>query len=142
MSQSMIISLAAIFISLSSLAVTFWSVWRDRPQLKFTSHFYPSSEYGSANIRVRVVNAGRRPLILRLIGGDYSGGYRSGTYLGDSGKGLRLGEHEFFEESITRGHHMCLDAEGKLLIRLWFEDSLGRRYVVPESERDVKALFS
>jgi hypothetical protein len=138
---SELMSLTAVVIALGSLVVSFWVSWGDRPKLKVSTQFYPGFEDAPPKFRVWAVNAGKRPIILRLLGGDHEDGW-SGTYLGESGKGLRLGENEFFEDNISPGHNIFIHPGGSRLVRMWFEDSLGRRYPVPRSEQYIAALLA
>lgn len=75
------ISIAALILSTVSLAISWYFGFRDRFKLVATSEFFPENEYGPAYIRIKVVNVGRRLVILRLLGGDHSEGGWSGTYL-------------------------------------------------------------
>ncbi len=56
-----------------------------------------------AGIAVQVVNKGRRPVILRLLGGHDSSGRWSGTYLDHEKGGLRLDEHGRHDFAIEPG---------------------------------------
>lgn len=56
------ISVLAIVISLGSLTVSLLAFLRDRTRVRVTSTFYP--EPGHAQIRLSIVNVGRRPVVL------------------------------------------------------------------------------
>jgi hypothetical protein len=141
METSTILSLIAVLISLGSAGISLWSLLRDRPRLQLHSHLAPANEYGPGQITFKAVNKGRKPVVLRLFGGDYEGEALLGTYLGEKGAGLRLGESDFFEKTIMADNSMCMDLEGNFLIRVWVEDSTGRRYYFKKSTEQVKSLL-
>jgi hypothetical protein len=103
--------------------------------LKVTSAFYDESEWALANISVTVVNVGRRPAILRLLGGSNNRGESSGTFFESIGGGMRLGEHERHDLTIERKDAFAIDPDGpdEPYARMWVEDSLGNRYSVSRS---------
>lgn len=59
-----------------------------------------------------IVNAGRRPIIMRLSGGEDSQGEWGGTYLDHEGGGVRLGEHEALERYIEKNDPLEFNPEG------------------------------
>jgi hypothetical protein len=131
-----IVSTIALILSFGSFGVAAYNPFRDRPRLKVTSNFWEESEWGPASIHAIVVNAGRRPVILRLLGGDGPQGGFSGTYLAHDSGGLRLGEHERHEFSIkSEDAFFQADPDGPLepFARMWIEDSLGNRHAIPRS---------
>ena len=105
---------------------------RDRANIKTSSKFYPASEFSGASFDFTVINAGRRPIILRMRGGVDKDGDWVGTYLGKDQAGLRLGEHERFEPTpynvVT-------------LVDLWVEDTLGRRYTIKDAKKNLASLL-
>jgi hypothetical protein len=138
MATSTILSLIAVTISLGSAGISLWSLLRDRPHLQLRSNF--ADEFG-LQITFKAVNKGRRPVVLRLFGGDYENSEWSGICLGEHEGGLRLGEKDFFEKIIYAGGDMCKDLEGNSLIRVWIEDSTGRRYYFKKSAEQVERLL-
>src|SRR5262245_45948108 len=96
-----VISILALFISMISLAISWFFNFRDKADLKIIGKFFVSHpDYDRAHINVKVVNSGRRPMILTLFGGDLKGGGYCGTSLGKDHKGLRLDEHESYETKV------------------------------------------
>lgn len=137
------LSIAAILISLASFGVSARTAFHDRARLRIKSVFVPASEYGPDRIVVTMVNVGRRPVILRLIGGSDSAGHWGGTYLEHDKGGLRLAEHERYEKTFEKEDTIQFNPNGEDLFSeaLWVEDSLGIRHPIPDSrEHIIKAL--
>ncbi len=134
------LSVCAISISLISLV---WSIHigrRDRGKLRATSRLYfngPDSDV--QHLEIKAVNHGRRPIILRILGSDFSDGSREGIYLKKGG--LRLGENEEFEKTIRAGDSYSMSHEGEEAIDLWFEDTLGRCYRVKNAKENLEKLW-
>ena len=140
METSFYLSACAISVSLISLV---WSIHigrRDRRKLKATSKLYYSGPESDVQyLRVRAVNHGRRPVILRMLGLDFADGSWEGIHLKDGG--LRLGENEVFEKDITAGDSYSMSHECEEAIDLWFEDTLGRRYRVNNAKENLEKLW-
>jgi hypothetical protein len=139
-----VVSALALAVSLGSLAVSLYVALRDRPRLKVSSQFFEAWEYGPDKIHVTLVNLGRRPVILRLIGGLDGNGNSGGTYLEHAKGGLRLGEHERHEFDIAKDDTMQFNPDGPDVTyeRMWVEDSLGNRHAIPNSRRLIEKLWS
>ena len=104
---------------------------------------YPyNPDYDIAHIIIQIVNCGRRPAILTLLGGDLMNNSWMGTYLGKDGKGLRLEENEKYETSIYLADIYSISSEGYecAYINFWFEDTIGKRYIVKNSEALIARL--
>jgi len=138
-----IVSIVAICVSLASLGVALYTALRDRARLKIKSKFFSASEYGPDRIVVSMVNAGRRPVVLRLIGGHDSHGQWGGSYLEREKGGLRLGEHEHYEYKFEKEDTVLMVPDGDDLFfeELWVEDSLGIRHAIPDSKAYIKRLW-
>jgi hypothetical protein len=135
-------SLLALGISTVGLFTSIYVARRDAVRLKVTGKFIPAHPiYGQANIVLTIINHGRRPAILMLVGGNTADGNWAGTYLGKEYKGLRLGENERHEETLYKNDLVQQVPEGFFeYTSLWFEDSLGRRHNVRNSETLIKQL--
>ena len=131
----------AIGISLVSLGFSVTNFFRDTARLKIRSRFIEASDYGPERIIVSMMNAGRRTVIIRLIGGS-EGKKWGGTYIDYDAGGRRLGENEHFEYTFSKESVVQLMPEGDDLVFdvLWVEDSLGRRYSIPKSREHIKRL--
>ncbi|WP_175852465.1 hypothetical protein [Burkholderia cepacia] len=135
---------AAFAVSLTSLCLSGHVAFRDRARLNVSSKFIPASDYGPDRIVVTMVNTGRRPVILRLIGGADAAGKWSAEYLGREDGGLRLGEHERYEHTFNKDDTVKFHPEddGLFLKTLWVEDSLGVRHKVPRASEYIERLWS
>jgi hypothetical protein len=143
MHTSEILSIVALAVSVTSLGLSAYMASRDRGKLRTKSTFYAAYEGRSPVMRVEAVNAGRRPVILTVLGGYYENGDWSGTYIRDDTAGVRLGENEKFSEEIDRLHHMLFNHDtGAAVTDLWFQDTLGRRYRVEGAKKHLKQLLS
>lgn len=147
MTLSDIIAGIAVFISLISLSISLFVVWRDRVNIVATSNFLPKAppEFGEADAHlvVKIVNLGRRPAILRLLWLEMDHG-NHGRYLGESEQGLRLEENEFHEETLYKTQLMEWDdsrGEMSTCISLSIEDSLGKKHPVKDSYQNIKELL-
>lgn len=140
---SSVISTIALIVSVGSFGVAAYNAFRDRPRLRVTTKFYEFSEWGPARMDVVVVNMGRRPVILRLLGGHTSSDSYGGTLLESAKGGLRLGEHERHEFRIERDDAILPGPDGpETYERMWIEDSLGDRHPIPQSQEHIPKLFS
>ena len=142
MMRSEIISIFALLISGVSLGFSIYFNFRDRANIKTTSDFYPASESGPASVHFTVVNAGRRPIILRMRGGvDKNGGW-IGTFLGKDQSGLRLGEHERLDHTMGKQSLFEQTPDDLMtLADLWVEDTLGRRYPIKDAKKNLALLL-
>jgi hypothetical protein len=77
-----------------------------------------------------------------MFGGYLSDGAWCGSFLGKEGKGIRLGEHEKYETSVYLEDLHNFDPEGNEsdYVSFWFENTLGQRYAVKNSEKLIKKL--
>lgn len=137
-------STIALLISGLSLLLTFWNIFRDRSKLHVESTFYESHpDYGPDRIHFKAINKGRRPIYIRMVGGELMKHGWLGKYVGDSEFGKRLEEGQYIEftwrveDVFTDGPDF--DDEYK---SIWLEDSLGKRYKIPSSEKYLKQIKS
>lgn len=138
------LAIAALFIAAASLGISAWVAFRDRARLKIISKFVAASDYGPSRVIATMVNVGRRPVILRLIGGRGSDGKWSASFLEREKGGLRLAEHERYEHTFTKDDTVSFHPEHEdfFLEALWVEDSLGTRHSIPKSREYIKKLWS
>lgn len=136
MTWAEIISVVALLVSIASLCSSFFFGLRDRARLVTGSRYLPLWEENPAHVCVSIVNAGRRPVILRMWVGAESTEKWEGHFLGEGTAGLRLGEHERYEFKLEQHDlHAVTPDEDFQIEDLWFEDTLGRQHTV----RDVRA---
>lgn len=139
------ISVLALFVALASFGLALYNSLRDRPRLKVESIFFEENAYQQeARIKVVLINTGRRPVILRMIGGEDLSGRWSGVYLGNDQAGIRLGEHERHELHVKKEDTVAFsqDDEDVFWVLMWVEDSLGIRHKIPNSSSHIKKLWS
>lgn len=147
MEISLYLSISAIIIACISL---FWSIYlgyRDRGNIKATSKIYyielasysekPSKKI--PNLKIKAVNCGRRPVILSMLGNDYSDGSWGGSYI-EKEVG-HLAENEKYEKTFNAGDSDMMSPEGEIAVDFWFEDTLGRRYKVKNAKENLKKLW-
>lgn len=108
------------------------------------SRYLPASEYGPSRIILTLINKGRRPVILRMIGGTSEDGKWAASFLEHEKGGLRLGEHERYEHTIEKEDTVSFHPEHEDLFfeHLWVEDSLGNRHQVPNSREHIRQLWA
>jgi len=68
---ALIVSIGSLLLSGAGFII---NTFRDRPRLKVSSVLYHDENGDPCRISVTVVNRGRRPVILRMLGGDARGG--------------------------------------------------------------------
>jgi len=141
-----VLAIIAILISIASFCVSFYTIFQDRPRLRIRSKYIEESEYGPRSIHITMVNAGRRPIILRLIGGTDSTGHWACSYIEHEKGGLRLTEHERYERTVEKDDtvHFAFDPDDEDIFYsiIWVEDSLGNRHAIPNSEAHIKKLWA
>ena len=138
------ISLAALLISFISLGFSIYLGLRDRYKLVTESKFFSEDEYGPAVVQIKIVNAGRRVVVLRVLGGNHIGGGSSGEILGEERRGYPLNEQEAFERRYVWEtlHSMSPDGTVDTYESLYVEDTLGRRYKIRDSKKNIKKLLA
>ena len=144
MARAEIIAVIALVVSIISLGSSIYFNYRDRAHLKTTSRFHAGHpEYGPPHISVTIMNAGRRPIILRMWAGSDKEGHWVGSFLGEGKSGLRLGENERHDLSLEKNDLVAATPTDDVLFEdLWVEDSLGRRHPIKDAKANVKKLWS
>jgi hypothetical protein len=136
---ALVISILALLISSGSFGVALFNALRDRARLKITCTFWE----GARVINVKMVNAGRRPVILRLLGFTTKDGNWTAEILDGVKGGIRLGEHEVYERRLTWDDTVHMGPDDKEPIYadvFWVEDSLGVRHEIPGSRDYLKKM--
>lgn len=101
---ALLVSISSLLISAAGFVI---NTFRDRPRLKISSVLYSDDDGRPDKIAVSVVNKGRRPVILRKIGGNGRKGGAGWTYFDSKGGGIRLGENEHHEFETTEKGLCC-----------------------------------
>jgi hypothetical protein len=106
---ALLVSFGSLLVSAAGFVV---NTFRDRPRLKVTSNLWHDDNGDPYKIAVNVVNRGRRPVILRLIGGYDRKGEWDGTYLDHEKGGVRLGEHEHKQFQLDKEEVVMTSMDG------------------------------
>jgi hypothetical protein len=134
------IATLALAVSTGHAIVSAYFGFRDRGRIKTESKIYPTSP----RLHVSIANAGRRPVVLRmLIGTSDAGGsgHWIGTYLGEEKKGYRLAENERYDTTLEKEDYWCLlPGEEFPFKNLFVEDSLGNRYEIKDARANLEKL--
>lgn len=143
MTKFEILSICVSGLAFIAAIVSLYLHFQDRPSLKIISKFVPGSGYGAAYIAVSIINAGKRPLIVRMWGGNGENGNWVGEFLGEKKKGLRLAEKERHDMALKKDDMFATTPGDKVIFNeLWIEDSLGKRHAVPNSKEYVSKLLN
>jgi hypothetical protein len=142
MTRAEIVSTIALLVSIVSLSFSIYFNFRDRARLVTRSSCVQGWDPGTAHVAATVVNAGRRPIILRMWAGVDDHGQWVGTYFAHEKGGLRLAEHELSVITITAEDLCAQTPDGELWIKdMWIEDSLGRRYPIKDARKHIAELW-
>jgi hypothetical protein len=135
-----LISALAFLVSLTSLGFSIYNIVRDRARIQIKSQFYPPSQYGKGHISITIMNTGRRPMILRMLGYEGDDNW-VGAWFGDHERGLRLGENERHDVTVS-AEDLGQDTPDDTInvTTIWLEDSLGRRYTIKGIEKQIQQL--
>jgi hypothetical protein len=137
------LSVAALVVSLASFATSAYFGFRDRARVIARSDYYPAWEDSPPRIQLSVVNAGRRPVILRMLVASETKKKWVGTHLGTPEKPLRLGEFERYERTIEREDLVELTPDGEIFANeFWFEDTLGKTHRVAGIKKNITKLVN
>lgn len=165
-----LIALLALLVSCVSMGVSLYNVVRDRAWIKAHSsifHDYSRGTEPGPSLRIRVVNAGRRPVMLTyLVRSGRQGEWSESlcpVRLHEIGEddlagliekskltqyfALRLAEGEVFEKIVHRddyNYELCdfIEDELREAEKLYVEDVQGRRYFVKGSRKNIARLIS
>lgn len=146
------IAIGALAVAVLSLMISGYTAWNDRPRLRVTSAFSDGGLDCSPSIVIRLVNVGRRPVVL-----DTYGGYEApttfaarlcptkrggiGSYFDPNPLVLEEQRHHelrLYKKDIAGSH-----ADGELILfdTLWVQDSQRRIHMVPGSRRLIDRLW-
>lgn len=140
-----IFSISALLISLASLVISIRSHLQDHGRIHAFSTFHEGQDekYDPPILSISIINRGRRPVILRLLGGDIKPTGWSGTYYNYSKGGNRLGEGERHDQQLGMEDLVSNDSEGNFnnFIDLWVEDTLGRRVKIKDARENIEKFW-
>lgn len=142
MNVSVAISVAALLVSIASLAISVHFKRKEEAKIRASSQLFVGDEDHEPAIVVTAVNVGRRPAILRMLVGVGADKQWSGLMLGDDHQGIRLEENERFEKQQKASDLGVSHEEAEFeFTELYFEDSLGKRWTIRDSERHIKEFW-
>lgn len=135
----------ALIVSGSSLVLSgvgfALNQFRDRPRLKVSSTLYHDDDGNPYKIGVTVVNKGRRPVILAMVGGNCrNGGWGGSDFISN---GIRLGENEHHQFEIDKEGVVAMDRYGgpdEPYDLMWVQDTLGNRHKIPNSHEHIAQI--
>lgn len=143
LSYAEIVSTFALIIAFISLLITFDIRFQDRPRLKISARFILESDHGPNRVKISMVNLGRRPVIIKFLGGTTENGNPWREFIESDKGGLRLGENEAYEYTIEKNDTVITFFDDvQFYESLWVQDSTGRRYYIPKSQELIRRLWS
>ncbi|MBA4719380.1 MAG: hypothetical protein HRO68_09910 [Nitrosopumilus sp.] len=118
--------------------------YQDKPTLKIISKYCPATiNLGNSYIALSIINTGKRPLVIRILGGNDKNGKWAGSFINDQKAGLRLDEKERYDIALYKDDMVEMTPDDDVIfVKLWVEDSLGKRYFVPDSKKHVSKLLN
>jgi hypothetical protein len=140
----------AIVFSSLALYVSILNYRRDRAILVATSHFYQAHEHSPASLSIKIVNAGRRPIILSTwVGAESKQGRWGrrkvvaavGSFF-DSTHGLTLGERQRHRFTLEAEELISSVGDGEIIEidDIWIEDTLGHKHKVKDVRENIAKL--
>ncbi|MFO7593774.1 MAG: hypothetical protein R6X15_07005 [Pseudomonadota bacterium] len=170
MDVSFWLSITATILSIGSFGFTVYNILRDRGRILATSEiFYDNSRAlnPGPSVLIRVVNSGRRPIVLTKLvrvcsQGEWASflstpsldtdenGYAvrmpaSSQFVAQN-TAVRLPESGVYEQVIHHDDyselHGLFEDDVRTAKDLYFEDVLGRRYRIKDAEKNLSHLYS
>jgi hypothetical protein len=132
-----VIAIIALVVSIASLGLSFYLVWRDRSRLQaesFARAHERTGEYSS--VFITVTNAGRRQLTLCFLSGVYADGGQGSQRLSEGG--VKLQEGDFYELEFGKFDGIMVNGDAMSeLVDVFVEDSAGKRHKIKGSRKNV-----
>lgn len=144
-SAPIVISIIALVVSVAGLSFSIYLGLRDRPRIRARCccfHPHPENPDGYPSFGLTITNSGRRPIVLRLLRGNYGTSYR-GHFL--EGGNVLLEENGIFELTLRMNDYQEIYGDlddPKPVDNLWFEDTLGRRYEIKNVREQLKEFWA
>jgi hypothetical protein len=120
---------------------------RDKAKIITRSKYLAGYEGDQPQIFLYIVNAGRRPIVLRMWAGSSQRTYGKekwiGTFMNHDKGGQRLAENESYELRLKREDLIGSSPDEDVVFQdIWFEDSLGQRHVVQGAKNNIRKLWA
>lgn len=151
MEISHIISIIALIVSILSAVASIWFGFRDRVWLKAVSKYYPHEQDEEGPISpplllVEIANHGRRDVYLEYFYVGYGREKRLAivetTWEGDIHGRCLLGEGDKYSHTFEPDSDgILVNEDGIPATRLFFQDSLSRRYKVKDARKNIRAYL-
>lgn len=138
---ALIVSVISLLISGATFVL---NAFLDRPRVKVSSALWDDEDGNPYKIGVTVVNKGRRPVVLTMLGGTCRKGGGSGVYFDSDKKGIQLGENEQHQFEIDKEGVVAIDRYGGPDERydfMWVQDTLGNRHKIPNSHEYIQRMY-
>lgn len=150
MDTSIVLSVISLLIALGSLGLTFWVARRDEPRVRATAKFYPARREeegpgGPPCLIIEIANFGRRVVQLESMYFQYDTtqiDLRETLWNSDETGHWRIREGDRYDHEITpESDSILFDETGRRVTKVFFQDSLGRRYVVRNLRKCLEAYL-
>lgn len=128
----MCISVVALLISLVSLALSAYAVFRDRHKLEASAEYLESFANITDRVLIRVANVGRRPSSPRQLLIATSSGQKLVHALREAGKPIVLSESAYYEIVLDPEHISLSEMPLENTNRCVVIDSRGKEYPVKD----------
>lgn len=142
----------AMVFSIAALALSALNYRRDRAILKATSSFTLDWEGFNAGVRVNLVNAGRRPIILRAwVGAKTKRGrfgrrevveWSSEHFEGYEGITLSEGQSHTFRLELTDLVRTLQNDSIVVVDEIWIQDTLDRHHKIKNSRQNIASFWA
>ena len=132
--------------SIGSIATLIYSHYKDRVKVKTKSVYY--REYEDENmsrpetIKVKIVNVGKRPIILTGLTFIHNDGSKHGSALGyPNGKTLNQDEHYFEDVEMDCTSHLYCFETDTYVVNIYFGDTHDRKFYVNGAKENLKRFW-
>jgi hypothetical protein len=136
------ISIIALIISALSMGVSWYFSNRDKAKLRTSADLY--STENDEYIILEIINVGRRPTYITMFGSDLENGSWQASYLGEKDKGIRLEEHQKYQEKVEYKDAFVFFNKGQDMVKktkFWYEDILGERHYIKNSDTLISRFY-
>jgi hypothetical protein len=130
------IAIAALFASLLSILIGVYLYERDRGRIRAWAvlNYGDPGEGHRPVLDIRIVNIGRRPILLDWLMLDFARTGRHGTQLAST-MPLKLNEGERFERTLSATEPSLFDYANDYALDIHIADTLGRVYRVKDAKK-------
>lgn len=150
MPPNSVIAWIALLVSTLSLVVSLLNYRRDAARLKATSYFLTSWGHDSVVIKIDIVNAGRRPIIVSMLSSEATTRTRFWrrkvlTYMNEfieEEAGLTLTEGQVVSRRLDISDLYIQTGEDVYFTdQIWVIDTLGKRHKIKRIRKNIGKLY-